>query len=258
MRWWLRPRFVAPAILLVGAWTTYSTCPGCVDRTRANKDCAWTGDTAFAVDMLDVGHQRHLAADAHLAEELAVRHADLETKRRIGVEHHGGLLDDGRFRRECLDRMLQSIERSHAVTPDQVGVARAQRDWRFDAAVALLFVPLYAMVVIRAVRWVYGRFSLEERGARLAALIAGSFAVGVLGIQVFSLWGAVWETVRVGNGHIGTCIRSAAAANWIPEIRDELLMVAIALFWLFALACHRLESTGPSNDSPAPHKSLLG
>ena len=116
MRWWLRPRFVAPAILLVGAWTTYSTCPGCVDRTRANKDCAWTGDTAFAVDMLDVGHQRHLAADAHLAEELAVRHADLETKRRIGVEHHGGLLDDGRFRRECLDRMLQSIERSHAVT----------------------------------------------------------------------------------------------------------------------------------------------
>jgi hypothetical protein len=109
-------------------------------------------------------------------------------------------------------------------------------------SVALLFVPLYGLVAIRAAMSIYRRFSPEERGARIVALTAVSLAIGLLGIQVLGLWGAVWETIRVGNGHIGTGIRSAAAANWTPELRGQLLMIAIALFWLIASFRHRLDS----------------
>ena len=251
------PAVVVLGVMSAGVWTTYKTCPGCIDRTRANSNCEWTGDTAFAVDPLSVAHRRHLVADAHLAEELAVRHADGEFGRRFGVEHHGGLLNEGRFRRECLDRMVQAIAQNHAVTPEQVDVARAQRDLRFDVAVTLLFVPFYALAAIGAGRWVFRRFSTEERAARLVALTTASLAVSLLGILFLRLWGAVWETIRVGNGHIGTGIRSAAAAKWAREIFDEQLIVAIVLFWLIALSYHQVASGGPSDESPEPQSGLL-
>jgi hypothetical protein len=240
------PGLVALAVMSAGVWTTYTTCPGCVDRTRANSACEWTGDTTFAVDPTNVAHRRHLVADAHLAEELAVRHADGEFGRRFGVEHHGGLLDGGRFRRACLDRMLHAVGQNHQVTPEQVANARAQRDLRFDVAVTLLFVPFYVLAAIGACRWVFRRFSPEERAARRVGLTALSLAVSLLGIQLLRLWAGVWETIRVGNGHIGTGIRSAAAARWASEVFDEQLIVAIVLFWLIAFSCHRIASAGPS------------
>jgi hypothetical protein len=106
-----------------GVWATYVTCPGCVDRTRINSACEWTGDTAFPIDPRNAAHQKHLVSDAHIAEELAIRHADVEFGRRFGVEHPGGLIDGGRFRGECLSRMLHAIERNHGVTSEQVHLA---------------------------------------------------------------------------------------------------------------------------------------
>ncbi len=253
----LIPGIAALVVTSAGVWTTYATCPGCIDRTRANSNCAWTGDTVFAVNTLDVAQRRHLVADAHLAEELAVRHADAEFGRRFGVEHHGGLLDAGQFRRECLDRMLHAVQQHHQVSSAQVARARAQRDLRFDVAVTLLFVPVYALAAIVACRWLFRRFSPEERAARWLGLTAVSVAVSLLGIQLLRLWGGVWETIRVGNGHIGTGIRSAAAARWAHELFDEQLIAALVLFWLIALACHRLAPAGSSAGRPGPPSSLL-
>ena len=93
-----------------GVWATYATCPGCIDRSRVNTECEWMGDSAFPIEPQHADHQKHLVGDAHLAEELAIRHADAEHGRRFGVEHHGGLLDGGRFRGECLARMFRAIE----------------------------------------------------------------------------------------------------------------------------------------------------
>ena len=76
---------VALAVMSAAVWATYQKCPGCIDRARANSNCEWTGDTAFALDPLNVAHRRHLVADAHLAEELAVRHADWEFGRRLAA-----------------------------------------------------------------------------------------------------------------------------------------------------------------------------
>ena len=118
--------FVATA---AGVGATYATCPGCIDRTRTNSACEWIGDTPFPIDSSNAAHQKHLVSDAHLAEELAIRHADGEFGRRFGTEHHGGLIDGGRLRRECLSRMLHAIESSHAATSGQVHLARGQRNW---------------------------------------------------------------------------------------------------------------------------------
>ena len=248
---------VALAVMSAAVWTAYKTCPGCIPRARANSNCEWTGDTSFAVDPLNVAQRRHLVIDAHLAEELAVRHADREWGRRYGVEHHGGLLEGGRFRGECLDRMLQAIQHNHGVTREAIDAARAQRDLRLDVAVTLLFIPFYALAAIGAGRWVFRRFSSDEWPARVVALPTLSLAISLLGVQFFRLWFGVWETIRVGNGHIGTGIRSAAAATWAPELFDQQLIVALVLFWLVALSYNRLAFADPSRESPGSQNSLL-
>ena len=123
------------------------------------------GDAAFPIDPRNSAHQKHLVSDAHIAEELAIRHADVEFGRRFGVEHHGGLIDSGRFRRECLSRMRHAIENNHGVTSEQVQLAGGQRNWTFDVAVSLLFLPLYLLGAIVASRWLLRRFSSDEQAS---------------------------------------------------------------------------------------------
>ena len=238
-----------------GVWATYATCPGCIDRSRINSACEWTGDTAFAIDSENTTHRKHLVSDAHIAEELAIRHADGEFGRRFGVEHHGGLIDDGRFRRECLSRMLHAIENNHGVTSEQVHLARGQRDRIFDVAVSVLFLPVYLLGAIAASRWLSRRFSPDERFARFVAAGMASVAVSFLGLQCLRLWGAVWEVVRVGNGHM-TSIRAASQTGWMHHV-DGQLIGGILLFWLVALWCSRAGSVEYPDEDRHPHGALL-
>jgi hypothetical protein len=250
---WL-PGVVALA-MAGGAGTTYVTCPGCIDRSRINSVCEWTGDTAFPIHPGNATHQQHLVGDAHIAEELAIRHADVEFGRRFGVEHHGGLIDGGRFRRECLSRMLHAIERNHGVTSEQVDLARGRRNRTFDVAVSVLFLPLYVLGSIAASRWVWRRFSADEPAARLVAAGMVSVAVSVLGLQCLRLWGAVWEVVRVGNGHM-TSIRAASQNGWMHHV-DGQLIGGVLLFWLVALCYSRPGSEEHPNEDRHPHGALL-
>jgi hypothetical protein len=153
--------------------------------------------------------------------------------------------------------MLRAIQLHHGVTREQVDVARAQRDRRFDLAVTLLFVPFYVVGAVAASWWILRRFSPEEWTARLVALTTASITVTLLGIQFLRLWGGVWETIRIGNGHIGTGIRSAAAANWAHEVFDEQLIVGIVLFWLAALSSHRVASVGATDERPSSQTRFL-
>jgi hypothetical protein len=238
-----------------GAWATYVTCPGCIDRSRINSACEWIGDTAFSIDARNAAHQKHLVSDAHIAEELAIRHADVEFGRRFGVEHHGGLIDNGRFRQECLARMFTSIEKSHDVTSEQVHIARAQRNGPYDLAVSVLFLPMYVLGAMSASRSLSRRFSSDERLVRLVATGIASVAVSFLGLQCLRLWGAVWEVIRVGNGHM-TSIRAASHNAWVHHV-DGQLIGGILLFWLVALWCSRVESVEHSSEAPRPHHALL-
>ena len=45
----------------------------CIGRERVNRDCLWTHDAAFHLDLRDSVHQKHLRYDADLMEDLAIR-----------------------------------------------------------------------------------------------------------------------------------------------------------------------------------------
>ncbi len=255
----MRPLHAAWLLGLVamagGVWATYVTCPGCIDRTRVNKTCEWNGDTSFPLDPGNEAHRQHLVADAQLAEELAIRYADAEFGRRAGVEHHGGLLDNGEFRRECLSRMLNAVERNHDVTAAQVRVARGQRNRTFDIAVGLLFLPLYLLGGIAASRWLSRRLATHDRFVRLIAAGIMSVAFSVLGLQFLRLWGAVWETIRVGNGHMSS-MRAASQSRWVDHV-DGQLIGGVLLFWLVTLCCSRIAALEPAAEDRHPHGVFL-
>ena len=138
---------------------------------------------------------------------------DSQFGRRFGFEHHGGLLDGGRFRGECLDRMLRALEQHHGVTREQVDVARAQRDLRFDAAVTLLIVPFYLLAATGAGRWVFRRFSPEEWAARLVALTTVSLAVSLLGARREVTLHEPQSFSELRRAPFLRCLRSQAAAR---------------------------------------------
>jgi hypothetical protein len=245
----LRPWMALWLVVLVGmaggVWGLYARCPGCIDRTRVNTACAWTGDTAFVIDPANVAQREHLVADAQLAEELAIRHADAEVGKRFGVEHHGGLLEHGSFRQACLARMFQEIEQHHRVSAEQILVARGQRDRLFDLAVVVLFLPLYAFATIGGSLWLARRFSADGRLVLFVATAVVSVMVGVLGLQSLQLWGAIWEVIRVGNGHM-TSMRAATYTRWGQQHVDVEVLGSILLFWVIALCCYRVVRTEPA------------
>ena len=223
-------------MLVGGTLATYLICPGCLDRDRVNRSCEWTGDAAFTIDPRDESHRRHLVADAQLAEELAIRHGDAEFGRRFGVEHHGGLIDNGRFRRECLSRMFDAITTHHDVTSEQIQHARGQRNGAFDLSVGLLFLPIYSFGAVVACRRLSRRFTDDARVVRHIATGLCGVAFSVLGVQSFRLYGAVWESIRVGNGHM-TSMRAASYTRWSQDYIGADFIGAAVLFLCIAWYC---------------------
>lgn len=247
---------VALGIAFVGGVVTYVRCPGCIPRDRVNESCQWPQDARFPLDPRNPAHHDHLIEDAQLAEELAIRYADAEHGRRFGVAHHGGLLDNGRVRRDCLSQVFQAIQDNHNVTADQVRDARGVRNGTFDLAVVLLFLPLYALGAAVACRWLRGRFSSNERYAGLIATGLASIAAALIGLQAFRLWGALWEVVRVGNGHM-TSIRAASSSGWAHQYVGADFIGGVVLFSLIALMSSRGIADDDHAAAPGPYGVLL-
>ena len=223
-------------------WLLIVMLPGCIDRHRVNQDCDWTGDIAFPIDSHNTGHQQHLVADAQLAEELAIRYADAEHGRRFGYSGHGGLIEGGRVRTDCMARLVSAIQINHGVTPEQVHASRAQRDWRFDLAVAALFFPLYWYGSTVVSRVLARRFSSDRPAVRATATGFTSLIVSFLGLQVGQLWSGVWETIRVGNGHISG-FRMASLEH--PR-GDHLVLLFLGAALLFCAIAWSLRRTPPA------------
>jgi len=229
----------------VVAWLLIAALPGCIDRDRVNTNCEWMGDTRFPIDSRNAGHQDHLVRDAQLAEELATRFADAEHERRFGYGGHGGLVDNGRVHHDCLARLVAAIQTNHGVTSEQVRAARAHRDWRFDLAVAALFLPLYWYGATVVCRGLARRFGSDEPRVRIVATGLASLVVGFLGLQAGQLWTAAWETVRVGNGHIGGFRLASWVHPWAGHV-GALFIGAALLFCLIAAASRRIPHALPA------------
>lgn len=244
---WLAAFAVTAAAVL-----TYTRCPGCIPRDRVNDTCEWTETARFPLDLRNPAHQQHLVEDAQLAEELGIRYADAEHGRRYGVEHHGGLLENGRVRADCLAEMFHAVEATHDVTPAQVHLARGVRNGGYDLAVALLFVPFYLLAATLVCGWLSRRFASDERVARLVATALVSVAMALAGQQVFRLWAAVWEVVRVGNGHMTTSARRRRPAG-AQQYAGGDVVGALVLFWIVALVCSRI---GSGQERPMDLRSI--
>lgn len=220
--------------LIVSSLVALIALPGCIARDRVNTGCEWIRDATFPIDPQDAAHHRHLVGDAQLAEELAIRYADHEHKRLFGSEGHGGLLEQGRLRQRCMSRMVDAIQRVHGVTAEQIDAARGERNRAFDAAAALLFVPVYGLAAAIACRRIGRRFPSSDRRAGLTAVGVGSLMASAIGLQSGQLWLTVWEVARVGNGHMSS-FRAATQHPWPSDHVGALFATGVALFWLVAL-----------------------
>jgi hypothetical protein len=200
---------------------------GCIDRSRLNPDCSWTGDLAVPLDLAQASDRRHLTDDAQLAEGIAVRTADTQHKRRFGYVGHGGLIEHGRVVRECMATLAAAIERNHGVTAAQIDAARAQRNPWFDAPVILSFAAAYALAATFATGWVRRRFVDASRLVVGAVIVGSALAFSALGVQLAVVWSAIWECVRIGDDHFGTF--RAARPPWGDHV-DLLFAAGVALF----------------------------
>jgi len=231
--------------MALGVGVNRVLCLGCVDRHRGNRTCEWT-DTAFQLDVRNPAHWEHLVVDAQLAEELAIRYADTEFVRRSGYSPgHGGLLDGGRVRNDCMNRLVTAIEQNHAVTAEQVKLARAGRNAMRDLIVLLLFVPMYVVFARPACRLVENAIPAEARVGRVLAFGIVSVVFSGLGLLSFQLWSAVMEGGRVGNpdGHMSS-YRLARQPYWTDRNVVLLLAGGMILFWLVAAWSHRSRARG--------------
>ena len=229
------------SILLVAvcgaAGTTYMTCPGCIDRARVNERCEWTGDSRVPINP-QTAVNRHLVADAQLAEELAIRWADAEHGRLTGYKGHGGYVEQGTARDACMARLATAIQANHDVTSEEITVARGQRSWLFDLAVGLMFLPLYLVGASVTARRLYDRFSMNHQYVRVVATALTSIVVSVLGLQLLQVWLTVWEIVRIGNDHISAS-RAATWTLWSQQHFDVQFVYGVVLFYLAAWCSRR-------------------
>ncbi len=211
-------RFVVVAVVLGGGMFTGVAfnrhCPGCVVVARVNTDCAWTADRQGPLDMRSQADAAHLAADAQLAEELAVRYADAAFARLYGYDGHGGI--EGHARKQCMARLVSVIATDHAVTEEDIAAARARRNQLFDIVAATSFVPLYLGWAAFACGGVFRRVSPERGAPSWITLGLTSIPTTFLGLQLGQLWLGVWEAVRVRNGHISV-FRAASRTIWTHE-----------------------------------------
>lgn len=238
-------RFALPSWLLIVAWAaagvggTYLACPGCVDRSRANSRCEWTGDSVFQIDSRDTTHRRHLRSDAQLAEEIAVRYGDAEHPHRYGAEAFSAHEKNVQAQIACRARLDVVIEDTHGVTAQQVAIARGARNWVFDLLVVLSFLPLYGFALSRVCGRLRNVLRADALAVRVLAMALGSVISSSLGLLAFRLWWTLIEGMRVGNpqGHFG--IRAAALNYWSHLYVGALLGAGMLLFLIVAMASRK-------------------
>jgi len=247
-----------PAVLLVvtGVAVLRLTCPGCVDQSRANTNCELTADRSFAIDVNNPAQWRHLVRDAQLAEELAVQYGDANfyrwafparTAASGPVQTSDTHADNVRAQVACLARLNAVIASAHAVTAEQIAVARGARSRVRDGMVLLLFVPLYAAACGSVCRRFRNLIHAEGLWPRLIARAVASVSIAPLGLNLFFLWTRIFEGGRVRNpqGHFGA--RAASLNYWSYPVVAALLIGGVVAFWIVAaLSSQELDDAPPA------------
>ena len=168
----------------------------CLSRPRLNSSCRYVGDSAAALHLERAADREHLAQDAQIAEELAMRYGDVG---RPAVTMDSSL----RLRAACFSRLVTTISERHAVSPDEVQAAALRRGAAFD--VTVVWIPVAIVLIIlsdRVTARVARGMSMEDRAPRLVGLALLAPAVAVIVLISAQLWSVWAEMIRLGDGHI--------------------------------------------------------
>lgn len=204
-------------VLLVAA-----SLSGCVRREGLNSECRWPSEAVSPLDFSNDYQQRHLVADARLAEELGIRYGDA-FRGREPVE------DRGRRVTDCTEKLVAFVAQLHSVTIADVERARLHRELRVDiVAVALPMTCLFCFAAYAVAAPVRRRFGSQERGAFLIATTFASIVASAAVVMIGELWSWVVEMIRVDDGHLSY---RALRLPWAHH-RLEIFVVGLALFWL--------------------------
>jgi hypothetical protein len=213
---------------------------GCVRRAGRNSDCRWPAEDAGAAS------PRHLSSDAELAEDLAIRYADLHNGLRTPYYVSGAAY--GAARDACMQTLFAEIARTHGVSAESVGGALGRNRAAVDIAMAAPFVLLYCGVTFWAARAVWRRYPPAEDGwmpgAFMILFLSAVFAGGS------TLLGEIWcwnvETIRVGNSHMSYRVQRL----WWTRHRTELFAGGVLVFWVAGAASAR--RAGIKENGPRP------
>ncbi len=137
----------------------------CSGSNRRNSDCEWPRETAISLDLRNPSQLQHLSDDALLAEDLAIRYADVHWGQRTG--HFAGAGIYMAKRDACMAALFSTIAKNHEVSMQQVRESLARRRLSFDVAVLLSFAALYWFLADRLARRVCRRFPVRESPAAM-------------------------------------------------------------------------------------------
>ena len=191
--------------------------------------------------MMDVGTPggaEHLRVDGMVAEELSIRYADATRGHRSG--HFAGIDEYVRTRERCLDALISSAARDHAVQPQDFGQLIGRRAYAFDSAVLVAFAALYLLACQSAVRALVSRFPLDERTPAIVSTFAISATMSASGTVLLGLWAEVFEMLRVADGHMSYRV---GRSPWTHHT-TELFVAGAALFVFCAVRCYRQTAQG--------------
>jgi hypothetical protein len=134
MRYSKKMRLIPMSLLLL-------SLVGCNRRDPRNSNCEWPQEVATSLDLSKPRQQRHLGDDAQIAEDLAIRYADLHSGPRSG--HFAGFAEYGQTRQQCMAALFEMIGKNHGVTTEQVRESLLHRRISLDLAVIVSFALFY-------------------------------------------------------------------------------------------------------------------
>jgi hypothetical protein len=208
----------------------------CLPRARVNLNCEWGDERVTRLNVKDAADSRHLSADAHLADDLAIRYADLypstALRLRPGFRLPRNANDVLQERAACFAKLSNLIANIHGVTLEQVHEGLERRDLRVDLAtvggpMVLFFGFIAHFVVGRLYR------NLRDRTALAVIMtVFASIAVTAMMVMLGEMWTSMVEMIRLGNGHLTpTRVRRIP---WVG-LRTELFACGVLMFWCIAV-----------------------
>src|SRR5471032_3105072 len=184
----MRPH--ARPVVLAVAWLFIAVSfGGCAGGRSRDPICEWADETASPLEPGNRAAGRHMNHDALVAEELAIRYADVRRGHRSG-QFKGN--DEYRQTREaCLAILSRAIADEHGMTAAQVRDAVGRRDERLDASVLLLVAALFGFVVNVVAQRIAVRFLPDEPWPALIGTAVSALFVSAAGVIIGSVFASM-------------------------------------------------------------------